>query len=66
MLMSIKTTIIVTCDICKGNLHDGDLYIDATYYGYTFHPTCWEEINGPTVAKTLQLDDIHPVRIENK
>jgi len=58
--MSVQTTTVRTCDECRGPIAGASAaFIDASHYGADFHPSCWEAIGGPRVARVLGLDDVH-------
>lgn len=38
-------------------------YVSAGRYQADFHPTCWEEIGGPRVARLLALEELQRVTV---
>jgi hypothetical protein len=49
--MSVQLITIVTCDICKLEMGNNEQRVFAGSYGYDFHLTCLEKVDGTILGK---------------
>lgn len=56
--MAAKTTVTITCDVCKQELGNNEQYVNAGTYGVEVCLPCAEGMNMKQVIKLLGLDDI--------
>ena len=54
--MSVKTTTIVTCDICDSAIGSLETRVFAGVYGRDFHIKCLQHVNGSIIG--LLVDDV--------
>ena len=63
--MSSITTTVVTCDVCKFEIGNNDIYINAGTYGIDSHRDCAINLDFFQTVKLLGLDEIKVMRFDD-